>query len=220
MAPTMIKEDTHHVADFRTARTRQRQRPEPQLDLARANVSQPVAAPSRNDPLAQIAFIAQLGGVRFPSTVWGKLTLRVVISQLRESDGLSFAANVRHVDVAAQRASCAYGCIFVPKLDDRSDDYSAVFAPAIWPGLSPSVFPNVWTALTLASHDAAVMHGLNLRLHFGSRDGAICAAQAQSRHKFLEQRFGGSQRNRAFSSVLLLSRRDDAYGPNDHIGRK
>jgi hypothetical protein len=32
--------------------------------------------------------VAQLGGVSFPSIVRGKLALRIVISQLRKSDGL------------------------------------------------------------------------------------------------------------------------------------
>lgn len=130
-----------------------------------------MAALSRNDPFAKVASIPQLSGVRFPSTVGGELTLRVVIGQLRESEWPPFAANVRQVNGPAQRASRAYGCILVPKLDDRPDNHSAMFAPSIWARLSPSVFPNVGTAPTLASHDAAVLHELNLRLHFGSHHG-------------------------------------------------
>jgi hypothetical protein len=180
----VVEEDAHHVADLCAARTRQRQRAEPELDLACANMRQSVVTPSRNDPLAQVPSIAQLCRVRFPSAVGGKLMLRAVISQLRENERLPFAAKICHVDLPAQRADCAYGCIFVPKLENRSDNHSAMFAPVVRTRLSPPVFPNVGTAPTLASHDAAVLHGLTSDSILACKTGLVCTLQAQSRHKF------------------------------------
>src|SRR5437763_882073 len=103
MAQAVIEEDAHYVANLRTGRTRQRQRSQPELDFPCSNVSQCVAAPSRNDPLAQVASIAQLGGVRFPSIVGGALALTIVICQLRQGNRLSLAPYACHVDVTAQR---------------------------------------------------------------------------------------------------------------------
>jgi hypothetical protein len=78
----------------------------------------------------------------------------------------------------------------------------------VWTRLSPSVFPNVGTAPTLASHDAAVLHGLRLRLHFGSHNGGICVFTGTIQAQVECHTGRGAGEIEAFPLVLLLSSGD------------
>jgi hypothetical protein len=57
--------------------------------------------------------------------------------------GFPFTADIGHVDVLRQSSGCANLRFLVSKLIDRSDNNSAMFAPALGAWLSPSVFPDV-----------------------------------------------------------------------------
>jgi hypothetical protein len=115
-------------------------------DFAPPECESMCSRPIWNDPFEQIASVAQLGGVRFPSIVRGELALRIVLAQLRERDGLSFTANIGHVDVSTQSSGRAYHRVFVSKPIDGSDNHSAVFTLAVGARLPPSVLPNVGRA--------------------------------------------------------------------------
>jgi hypothetical protein len=65
---------------------------------------------------------------------------------------------------ARDRDLCANHRFVVSKLNDRSDNYSAVFALAVGAQLSPSVLPNVWATPTLGSHDVPILHQFSLIL--------------------------------------------------------
>ena len=81
-----------------------------------------------------------------------------------------------------------------------------MFAPSVRTRLAPSVFPHVGTASTLAAHDAAFLHGLNLRLHFGSRLGSVRALTGTIQAQILVPPGGlGAGEIEAFLGVLLLS---------------
>jgi hypothetical protein len=121
--------------------------------------------------------------VRLPTIAGCKFALAIVIRQLQKGNGLSFASNVGQIDISAESTRRAKHSGFVRELVDRSDDNPSVFALAIGTRFSPSVLPDVGAALTLGSHDAAILHGLTSDFIFARTRGQRCASQAQSRHK-------------------------------------
>jgi hypothetical protein len=74
-----------------------------------------------------------------------------MVRQLRESNWLSFAPDASHVDISAQGTGGTKHGRLVRKLVDRTDDDSAVLAPAIGARLSPPVLPDVGATVTFGS---------------------------------------------------------------------
>jgi hypothetical protein len=174
-------------------------------------VSSVCTTPSRNDPLSKVASIAHFGGVGLPAIAGCKFPLAIVIRQLRERNGLSFAPDVSHVDISTQSAGRANHRCLVPKLIDRSDDHSAVFALAIGARLPPSVLPDVGVSPTLASHDAAILHGLTSDFNLPRSTDQMHASLAQSRHKFPAPQW-------PVASEIKVSRTSYCFPPAKRLG--
>jgi hypothetical protein len=101
----------------------------------------------------------------------------------------------------------------VAELVRCTNDHSAMFTFAIWSGLSPPEFPNIWSAVSFCSNHASVLHGLSfLCLECGKRlAGFVGTIQEQ----IVDERWREPQQieeSYRFPAAMARTRENFTYG--------